>query len=679
MGTDCKFIRDSGKNSVTNTGLCGIIKLNKYLMRGTQGDDNDVKKMTKLLCALLCGVLVCGAVAAAVPKDDTDVAPAPRQVQAAIMNGKDPTTTETMKKGETIQLVVKQDDDSSEKQTAGSGSGNPSESESDWEIQEQQGQNVIELAPKTGIVKAKEAGEATVVKRVTGGVAACKIIVDDKTAVEKLVIKGSQDMRVGETQKLQLSIEPEQAQNDAEVTWKSDQPEILSVDETGKVTAHQSGSATITATADSVQGKLTISVNPNLTALKIVPDSMKMFVGDSIAVQIEATPADANLDALQWKSDNAEIAYYKDGRIYGVGVGTTRITASVGDVTASCTVRVAINGSISLDKKSMTLQVGKTGQLQANTTGALEGQKITWRSSNPAVASVDAAGKVRANKEGSAEITAEALGVKAACQVTVTGSKKQPDNNKPTNNKPNNNIIGTKRPITGIGSTFLYMPRQNTGSTFLYMPGSTVTISEFAYTMPKNVPDVVYLTIDSKLDDVTSSIADTLSANAMQATFFVSIDNLYGADDTLRHLTGDGNSVGLLLTPEQANSGNAVALLDQANEQLSVITGMPTRLVRISGGSSGKLNRDALHALLNAGYRVWDWNTSANESSQAADASYRAVSKAIDTTGTVAVRFDGSVATDTVFRQLLPYMKYCGIQAKAIQASDNAVCNTAAG
>lgn len=674
MGTDCKFIRDSGKNSVTNTGLCGIIKLNKYLMRGTQGDDNDVKKMTKLLCALLCGVLVCGAVAAAVPKDDQGTTPAPRQVPVDIVTG-DSRTSVSMKQNEQIQLVVKEENQPEQPMT-GSGSGNPSDSESEWEIKK--GSDIIELDGTTGVVSAKKAGTAEVAKRVKGGVAACVIEVSGY-AVEQITVKGAQEMRIGETQNLQPSITPIEAQDDANVTWTSDRPEILSVDETGKVTAHQSGSATITATADSVHGELTISVNPNLTALKIVPDRMKMFVGDSIAVQIETTPADANLDALQWKSDNAEIAYYKDGRIYGVGVGTTRITASVGDVTASCTVRVAINGSISLDKKSMTLQVGKTGQLQANTTGALEGQKITWRSSNPAVASVDAAGKVRANKEGSAEITAEALGVKAACQVTVTGSKKQPDNNKPTNNKPNNNITGTKRPITGTGSTFLYMPRQNTGSTFLYMPGSTVTISEFAYTMPKNVPDAVYLTIDSKLDDVTSSIADTLSANAMQATFFVSIDNLYGADDTLRHLTGNGNSVGLLLTPEQANSGNAVALLDQANEQLSVITGMPTRLVRISGGSSGKLNRDALHALLNAGYRVWDWNASANESSQAADASYRAVSKAIDTTGTVAVRFDGSVATDTVFRQLLPYMKYCGIQAKAIQASDNAVCNTAAG
>lgn len=674
MGTDCKFIRDFSKNSVTNTGLCGIIKLNKYLMRGSQGDDNDVKKMTKLLCALLCGVLVCGAVAVAVPKDDQETTPVPRQVPVEIVTG-DSKTSVSMKQNEQIQLVVKEESQPEQPMT-GSGSGNPSDSESEWEIKE--GNDIIELDGTTGVVSAKKAGTAEVAKRVKGGVAACVIKVSGY-AVEQITIEGAQEMRIGETQNLKLSIMPTEAQDDANVTWTSDRPEILSVDETGKVTAHQSGSATITATADSVQGKLTISVQPGLTGILLKPQKMELHVGESAGIEADPVPTDADLEGLTWNSSDESVAYYKDGTIYAAGAGTAKITASVGSVSATCDVRVVVDGGITITPNRVSLETGNSKQLTANTTGDLKGQKITWRSSNPAVASVDASGKVRANKEGSAEITAEALGAKAACQVTVTGGKKQPDNNKPTNNKPNNNITGTKKPITGTGSTFLYVPRQNTGSTFLYMPGSTVTISEFAYTMPKNVPDAVYLTIDSKLDDVTSSIADTLSANAMQATFFVSIDNLYGADDTLRHLTGDGNSIGLLLTPEQANSGNAVALLDQANEQLSVITGMPTRLVRISGGSSGKLNRDALHALLNAGYRVWDWNTSANESSQAADASYQAVSKAIDTTGTVAVRFDGSVATDTVFRQLLPYMKYCGIQAKAIQASDNAVCNTAAG
>lgn len=675
MGTDCKFIRDSGKNSVTNTGLCGIIKLNKYLMRGTQGDDNDVKKMTKLLCALLCGVLVCGAVAAAVPKDDNAAIAAP--VRKQIVLEPDKPRTATMKIGEQVKLAIGYANAGIKSESQGSGSGEESGQDTPWGILDDS--DAVTVDAETGVVTAEKEGTATIGKNLADGREILCTIKVSGYAVKQITIEGTQEMRIGETQKLQLSIEPEQAQNDAEVTWKSDQPEILSVDETGKVTAHQSGSATITATADSVQGKLTISVQPGLTGILLKPQKMELHVGESAGIEADPVPADADLEGLTWNSSDESVAYYKDGTIYAAGAGTAKITASVGSVSAACDVRVVIDGGITITPNRVSLETGNSKQLTANVTGDLKGQKITWRSSNPAVASVDVAGKVRANKEGSAEITAEALGVKAACQVTVTGSKKQPDNNKPTNNKPNNNITGTKRPITGIGSTFLYMPRQNTGSTFLYMPGSTVTISEFAYTMPKNVPDAVYLTIDSKLDDVTSSIADTLSANAMQATFFVSIDNLYGADDTLRHLTGNGNSVGLLLTPEQANSGNAVALLDQANEQLSVITGMPTRLVRISGGSSGKLNRDALHALLNAGYRVWDWNTSANESSQAADASYRAVSKAIDTTGTVAVRFDGSVATDTVFRQLLPYMKYCGIQAKAIQASDNAVCNTAAG
>lgn len=644
-------------------------------MRGTQGDDNDVKKMTKLLCALLCGVLVCGAVAVAVPKDDNAAIAAP--VRKQIVLEPDKPRTATMKIGEQVKLAIGYANAGIKSESQGSGSGEESGQDTPWGILDDS--DAVTVDAETGVVTAEKEGTATIGKNLADGREILCTIKVSGYAVKQITIEGTQEMRIGETQNLKLSITPTEAQDDANVTWTSDRPEILSVDETGKVTAHQSGSATITATADSAQGKLTISVQPGLTGILLKPQKMELHVGESAGIEADPVPADADLEGLTWNSSDESVAYYKDGTIYAAGAGTAKITASVGSVSAACDVRVVIDGGITITPNRVSLETGNSKQLTANATGDLKGQKITWRSSNPAVASVDAAGKVRANKEGSAEITAEALGVKAACQVTVTGSKKQPDNNKPTNNKPNNNITGTKRPITGTGSTFLYVPRQNTGSTFLYMPGSTVTISEFAYTMPKNVPDAVYLTIDSKLDDVTSSIADTLSANAMQATFFVSIDNLYGADDTLRHLMGDGNSVGLLLTPEQANSGNAVALLDQANEQLSVITGMPTRLVRISGGSSGKLNRDALHALLNAGYRVWDWNTSANESSQAADASYRAVSKAIDTTGTVTVRFDGSVATDTVFRQLLPYMKYCGIQAKAIQASDNAVCNTAAG
>ena len=236
MGTDCKFIRDSGKNSVTNTGLCGIIKLNKYLMRGTQGDDNDVKKMTKLLCALLCGVLVCGAVAAAVPKDDNAAIAAP--VRKQIVLEPDKPRTATMKIGEQVKLAIGYANAGIKSESQGSGSGEESGQDTPWGILDDS--DAVTVDAETGVVTAEKEGTATIGKNLADGREILCTIKVSGYAVKQITIKGTQEMRIGETQKLQLSIEPEQAQNDAEVTWKSDQPEILSVDETGKVTAHQS-------------------------------------------------------------------------------------------------------------------------------------------------------------------------------------------------------------------------------------------------------------------------------------------------------------------------------------------------------------------------------------------------------------------------------------------------------
>jgi len=574
-----------------------------------------MKKMTKMLCALLCGVLLCGAVAVATPKENNAASAAPVRKQMVLEPEKP--RTASLKIGEQIKLSVGSADIGKKSENQAAGSGESTDKDTSWGILDGDS-DAVTVEKESGVVTAEKTGTATVGKILADGKTVSCTITVSGFAVKQMTIEGTQEMRVGETQKLQLSITPTEARDTAKITWKSDDSDVLSVDSDGKVTAHQAGSATIRATTGNVVAKLTISVVSDLESLTIKPNSTKMFVGDSIAVQVTPTPEDANIDSAQWKTENSAVAYYKDGRIYGVGVGTTRITVSVGDVTASCTVTVQ-KGNAQTDDKP--------GNDNNNTTND----------------------------------------TKPAKQPTQPSSK--PSNNKTGSSSAN--------PITGAGSQFTYVP--NTGSTYLYMPGSTVTVTEFAYTMPKSIPEAVYLTIDSKLDDVAGSIADTLSASGMQATFFVSTDNLYGSDDILRHLTGDGNSIGLLLTPEQANSGNVVALLDQANRQLSVITGMPTRLVRVSGGTSSNISSETLNTLLNAGYRVWDWNTSANESGQAADASYQAVSKAIDTTGTPAVRFDGSVATDTVLRQLLPYMKYCGIPTKAIQASDNAVCSTAAG
>ena len=97
--------------------------------------------------------------------------------------------------------------------------------------------------------------------------------------------------------------------------------------------------------------------------------------------------------------------------------------------------------AITLDQTALTLDSGKTAQLTA--TGA---ENIEWTSSDEAVATVDANGKVTAVGAGSATITAASKdATSAACVVTVNAPKKD---------LVLQSIYGTKNDISiKVGST----------------------------------------------------------------------------------------------------------------------------------------------------------------------------------------------------------------------------------
>ena len=70
----------------------------------------------------------------------------------------------------------------------------------------------------------------------------------------------------------------------------------------------------------------------------------------------------------------------------------------------------------SLNSKNFTLKVGKSKRLSVNNAKG----KITWKSSNPNVASVDSNGNVKAIKTGTANITATVDGKTLTVKVTVS-------------------------------------------------------------------------------------------------------------------------------------------------------------------------------------------------------------------------------------------------------------------
>ena len=73
--------------------------------------------------------------------------------------------------------------------------------------------------------------------------------------------------------------------------------------------------------------------------------------------------------------------------------------------------------SLTLDKKTASVICGKTIMLKATLKGS--SSKITWKSSDTKIATVDTSGKVTAKMAGTATITATAAGKAATCTVTV--------------------------------------------------------------------------------------------------------------------------------------------------------------------------------------------------------------------------------------------------------------------
>ena len=74
-----------------------------------------------------------------------------------------------------------------------------------------------------------------------------------------------------------------------------------------------------------------------------------------------------------------------------------------------------VEAAVKINKKTVTLTVGKTLQLKVSGTKS----KVTWSSNKKSVATVTKKGKVTAKKKGTATITAKVSKKKYSCKVTV--------------------------------------------------------------------------------------------------------------------------------------------------------------------------------------------------------------------------------------------------------------------
>ncbi|MBR5175165.1 MAG: Ig-like domain-containing protein [Bacteroidales bacterium] len=293
----------------------------------------------------------------------------------------------------------------------------------------------VATVDNSGKVTAVKAGSATITVTTNDGskTATCSVSVASKTVSVTAISldKTTLELAEGAEETLKATITPADATNQV-VTWSTSDHNVANVSD-GKVTAVKAGEATITVTTSDGGKTATCKVTVKSVALEglsVNPATLEIVEGGTKQLEVIFTPEAFGDKTVQWASDNTNVVTVdNDGLITAVKPGTAKVfVESQADKTkqAFCEVTVTPDPTlkgISFPYTSLTMIKGEAKQFQVvyNPDYAAN-KKVTWKSSDPAVATVDDAGIVTAVWNGEADITAtsEEGGFTATCKVTVS-------------------------------------------------------------------------------------------------------------------------------------------------------------------------------------------------------------------------------------------------------------------
>ena len=212
---------------------------------------------------------------------------------------------------------------------------------------------------------------------------------------------------------------------DSIVSCSSNNTKVATVSPTGKVTAKKAGKTTITITlASGVSQSVVINVQKGAvktSKISGVVSKVTLEAGKSLALSPVVTPLTTK-DKLSYSSSNKKVATVsKSGVITAKASGKAKITIKSGRKKFVVTVTVPKKAPTDMQGVPATksLKKGKSFTIKAKLLPTGAEAKITYKSSNKKVATVNAKGKVTAKKAGTAVITVTAGGIKQTCTVTV--------------------------------------------------------------------------------------------------------------------------------------------------------------------------------------------------------------------------------------------------------------------
>ena len=217
----------------------------------------------------------------------------------------------------------------------------------------------------------------------------------------------------------------------SKLTWKSSNPQIVTIDANGVIKGVSVGQAVITVTSSNgISATCVVNVTKEtvkVETIKLNTDKMTLNVGDTSQIIATIEPENATDRELVWESSDSSIASADNkGIINGLKPGKVTITVKTkdGKVKATCEVEIKPIDveEIKLDSNKKTIKVGsKTKIIATVIPGNATDKDLIWESSDPGIASVDNKGIIDGLKPGKVTITVKTKDgkVKAVCEVEI--------------------------------------------------------------------------------------------------------------------------------------------------------------------------------------------------------------------------------------------------------------------
>ena len=258
-----------------------------------------------------------------------------------------------------------------------------------------------------GIVTAVGKGTTNVIVKVGNCIA--KLPVTVTVPVTGVEFDGIDEVNLDLTTnpKYDLSGHVKLSPTDAEAAgynWKSDNPEVATVDNNGVVTAVGKGTANITVEVSNHEATIPVNVKASVGSVSFDPDLKEVVLDTKVDTTEELkdylvfTPEDPDYTNMTWTSSDEKVATVdENGVVTAVGNGNAIITVNVDGKTATIPVSVTVPlENITVEKSEVTLY--KNESVDVKVTANPDGAK--WRTLKASIKSGDDFAYAEETEEG---------------------------------------------------------------------------------------------------------------------------------------------------------------------------------------------------------------------------------------------------------------------------------------